>query len=78
MDKPNRRLPRPLNVPHESRLAETNPFRAEILQRHEIAMALDNPGYSDPETGYFVFTAKQLASEGVCCANICRHCPFKR
>jgi Family of unknown function (DUF5522) len=48
------------------------------LLRHNVAMAVDQPGYTDPATGYFVFTAKTLAAEGKCCAMVCRHCPFKR
>ena len=48
------------------------------MKRHELAMMLDQPGYSDPDTGNFVFTAKTLADFDKCCAMVCRHCPFKR
>jgi hypothetical protein len=48
------------------------------MMRHNISMALDEPGYTDPETGLFVFNAKTLADQGKCCAMVCRHCPFKR
>lgn len=78
MTKSPRQLPRALNVPHPERLSLGDPNREEILLRHEIAMAVDQPGYTDPATGYFVFTAKTLAAEEKCCANVCRHCPFKR
>jgi hypothetical protein len=78
MPKRERVLPRELTQPHEDRLAFDDPNRSEILMRHELAMALDKPGYTDPATGYFVFTAKALAEEGKCCAMACRHCPFKR
>jgi hypothetical protein len=77
-------MPRPtttrrsLSLPHPKRLAENHPARQEILQRHELAMALDKPGYKDPVTGNFVFTAKELAKFERCCAMECRHCPFKR
>jgi len=74
----DRSLPRPLSEPHPKRLASDAPQRQEILLRHEIAMALDQPGYKDPDTGNFVFTAKTLASLDRCCAMECRHCPFKR
>jgi len=74
----DRSLPRPLSEPHPKRLSGDDPFRQQILQSHELAMALDKPGYKDPETGHFVFTAKQLASLDRCCAMQCRHCPFMR
>jgi hypothetical protein len=69
---------RPLSLPHPKRLAEDHPAREEILRRHELAMALDQPGYKDPVTGNFVFTAKELSNFERCCAMECRHCPFKR
>ncbi|MEY4499858.1 MAG: hypothetical protein RL319_846, partial [Actinomycetota bacterium] len=50
----------------------------EILEAHELSMALGQEGYKDPETGDFVFNAKRLAEQGKCCAMACRHCPFKR
>jgi hypothetical protein len=77
-------MPRPtttrrsLSLPHPKRLAENDPARPEILRRHELAMALDKPGYKDPVAGNFVFTAKELAKFERCCAMECRHCPFKR
>jgi hypothetical protein len=49
-----------------------------MLRRHELAMALDQPGYKDPVNGNFVFTAKELSNFERCCAMECRHCPFKR
>jgi hypothetical protein len=78
MSKIIRQLPRDLNEPHPDRLSELDPNREEILLLHQVAMALDQPGYTDPASGYFVFTAKKLLSENKCCANLCRHCPFKR
>jgi hypothetical protein len=39
---------RPLSLPHPKRLAESDPAREEMLRRHEMAMALDQPGYKDP------------------------------
>jgi len=35
-------------------------------------------GYTDPETGLFVFTAAYLAARGTCCESDCRHCPYVR
>lgn len=75
---PKRVLPRELDVPHPDRLKSDDPNFDEILMRHNVSMALDQPGYTDPATGLFVFNAKTLADEGRCCAMVCRHCPFKR
>lgn len=77
MSKP-RALPRELDQPHPDRLNESNPLFVEIMFKHNMSVALDQPGYSDPATGYFVFNAKTLADQGKCCAMECRHCPFKR
>jgi hypothetical protein len=73
-----RLLPRELTKPHPERLSESHPFFEEIMCEHNESIALEEPGYIDPETGFFVFNAKALADQGKCCANICRHCPFKR
>jgi hypothetical protein len=48
------------------------------MAAHNESLALEEAGYLDPETGFFVFNAKTLADQGKCCTNICRHCPFKR
>lgn len=34
--------------------------------------------YTDPETGFLVFTAHYLAARGFCCDSGCRHCPYER
>jgi hypothetical protein len=77
MPKP-RALPRQLDQPHPDRLNESNPLFVEIMFKHNMSVAMDQQGYTDPETGYFVFNAKTLADQGKCCAMECRHCPFKR
>lgn len=77
MSKP-RTLPRELDQPHPDRLNESNPLFVEIMFKHNMSVALEQPGYTDPATGYFVFNAKSLADQGKCCAMECRHCPFKR
>jgi Family of unknown function (DUF5522) len=45
-------------------------------EAHDRAVAAGEPGYADPETGFFVFTAAELASRGGCCGSGCRHCPY--
>jgi hypothetical protein len=77
MPKP-RSLPRKLDQPHPDRLSESHPMFLEIMFKHNMSVAMEQPGYTDPETGYFVFNAKTLADQGKCCAMECRHCPFKR
>ena len=72
---PRDRAPRPLIEPDPRRLAPDHPHRAEILAAHAEAMERGDPGYLDPSTGLFVFTAATLAARG-CCDSGCRHCPF--
>ncbi|MGZ8752459.1 MAG: DUF5522 domain-containing protein [Acidimicrobiia bacterium] len=51
--------------------------RNEAIRRmHDAAVAAGDPGYLDPETGFFVFTAAALAANGSCCNRGCRHCPY--
>ena len=67
---------RGLDEPHPSRLAADAPGRAAILAAHRAAMAAGEPGYQDPVTGLFVFTASSHAERGTCCESDCRHCPY--
>jgi hypothetical protein len=67
---------RPLTHPHPDRLSRDDPRYDAILAAHERAMAASEPGYEDPGTGYFVFTARYLAERGTCCDSGCRHCPY--
>ena len=67
---------RRLSEPHPDRLDPRHPRRAEILARHEAAMASGEAGYTDPVTGLFVLTAAYLAERGDCCEQGCRHCPY--
>ena len=50
--------------------------QAAITRAHDAAVAADDPGYLDPQTGYFVFTAATLLANGSCCESGCRHCPY--
>jgi hypothetical protein len=71
-----RRAARELREPHPNRLSPDHPRRSEILAAHDAALASDEAGYIDPETGLFVFTAAYLAERGSCCDTGCRHCPY--
>jgi hypothetical protein len=39
-------------------------------------MERGEPGYRDPTSGLFVFTAQFHADRGYCCNSGCRHCPY--
>jgi hypothetical protein len=67
---------RAFDEPDPSRLALDAPRRAEILAAHATALARGDDGYTDPVTGFFVFTAAYLAARGDCCESGCRHCPY--
>lgn len=69
-------LPAHLRRPAAVRLDPDHPWYAEILRAHEAALERADPGYLDPATGYFVFTAATLWDRGRCCATGCRHCPY--
>ena len=47
-----------------------------IEDAHRSAIDAGEPGYSDPETGNFVFTVVSLLDRGYCCGSGCRHCPY--
>jgi Family of unknown function (DUF5522) len=49
---------------------------AAINAAHDRAVAAGEPGYVDPVTGFFVFTAAELTARGECCGSGCRHCPY--
>jgi Family of unknown function (DUF5522) len=51
---------------------------ADIRAAHDAAVDAGEPGYLDPETGLFVFTAAFLIERGTCCDSGCRHCPYVR
>lgn len=64
-------------TPKADRLAPDHPHRAQLLAEHDNALAHDDPGYVDPRSGWWVFTAAHLADAGTCCENGCRHCPYE-
>ena len=64
------------DLPHPSRLPVDHPQRDEILRRHRDAVEAGEPGYLDPSSGLFVFTAAHHLARGSCCDSGCRHCPY--
>lgn len=61
---------------HPERLPDPPAVRAEVLARHADAVAAGAPGYDDPVTGLYVFTAAHHRARGDCCGSGCRHCPY--
>ncbi|MEX2292957.1 MAG: DUF5522 domain-containing protein [Acidimicrobiales bacterium] len=53
------------------------PCRSTVLGAHSDAVEAGQPGYLDPVSGLFVITAAEHARRGHCCANDCRHCPYR-
>ncbi|MEO7570915.1 MAG: DUF5522 domain-containing protein [Acidimicrobiales bacterium] len=74
-----RRAPvqRSLFEPHLERLPADAPHRRAILDAHRAAIEVRQPGYLDPVTGLVVITAAEHVRRGHCCANDCRHCPYR-
>ena len=62
--------------PSPTRLAPTDPRRAEIMAAHQAALSQGALTYIDPATGYQVMSALFLKERGWCCENGCRHCPY--
>ncbi|KAA8495957.1 hypothetical protein FVE85_2112 [Porphyridium purpureum] len=52
-------------------------FSDDIEALHAAACASSASTYTDPESGYQVFTSSFLAKRGRCCGSGCRHCPFE-
>ena len=48
-----------------------------IEAAHRRAVDAGEEGYTDPDTGNFVFTAVALLERGYCCDSGCRHCPYR-
>ena len=48
----------------------------DIGRLHDDAVRCARPSYTDPSTGYTVFTAETLRARGRCCGCGCRHCPY--
>lgn len=67
---------RPLDRPSAKRLRLNHPQYEAIVRLHREAMERGEPGYRDPSSKLFVFSAKFLADRGYCCNSGCRHCPY--
>jgi hypothetical protein len=70
-------LPRDRRLPLVERLSPRHGAYPRVLAAHEAALRTGAPGYVDPVSGFFVFTAQELWDRGRCCHSGCRHCPFE-
>lgn len=79
MSGPRRQQPAPRSLfePHPERLPLDHPRRDDVLAAHRAAVEAGEPGYLDPLSGLFVITAAEHVRRGACCANDCRHCPYR-
>lgn len=48
----------------------------EVLDLHSRALSEGNDTYTDPRTGFTVFTRQSHINRGRCCGSGCRHCPY--
>ncbi len=46
-------------------------------EAHARAIEAVADHYTDPQTGYLVFTEVYHLRRGNCCGSACRHCPFE-
>lgn len=49
-----------------------------IYFAHKTACLKGENTYTDPVTGYMVFTEEFLRKRRACCGNGCRHCPYSQ
>ena len=51
-------------------------FAPDIEECHRAAVEAGEDLYTDPATGYMVFTEAAALRRGTCCGRGCRHCPY--
>eukprot|EP00850_Spirogloea_muscicola_P023641 SM000374S13837 [mRNA] locus=s374:60548:65025:+ [translate_table: standard] len=51
-------------------------FGKDVEDAHKAACRAGSATYTDPKSGFAVFTERALQERGVCCGNRCRHCPY--
>ncbi|MBX2974679.1 MAG: hypothetical protein KF721_01005 [Ignavibacteriaceae bacterium] len=55
---------------------KNSPNFQKIMDLHLKACEQEKAFYTDPVTGYSVFTAYYHLRRGGCCGSGCRHCPY--
>ncbi|MBH99958.1 MAG: hypothetical protein CL467_09675 [Acidimicrobiaceae bacterium] len=53
-----------------------NQQQEPYFSAHAAAVRNGSDTYTDPVTGFLVFTEIALLAAGSCCGNSCRHCPY--
>ena len=48
----------------------------DIEEVHHRALCQKSTTYTDPCTGFLVFSERAHLQRGQCCGNLCRHCPY--
>ena len=46
------------------------------FQQHQQAVSNGEHFYTDPQSGFLVFTERYHIERGFCCQSACRHCPY--
>ncbi|KAI8853719.1 hypothetical protein BC829DRAFT_381998 [Chytridium lagenaria] len=65
-----------LRQPSMASIAAQSEAAAPYMAVHDAAVKDSKEVYTDPATGYTVFTELSHLKRGYCCGNTCRHCPF--
>lgn len=48
-----------------------------IEELHRLACDRSEDTYIDSASGYQALTSQAHLKRGICCGNVCRHCPFE-
>jgi len=64
------------NTQDESKDAAAEQKTNDIEDLHQMALLSGSDTYSDPATGFTVFTELAHLKRGKCCGSMCRHCPY--
>lgn len=57
-------------------MSKSGDLSPDIEEIHALAVRNGSTTYTDPSTGFTVFTELAHLQRGTCCGNQCRHCPF--
>lgn len=63
------------NASLASRILRAPALTPDIEALH-LAACVNKGSYTDPATGYTVFSAAFHSNRGICCGSSCRHCPW--
>ncbi len=66
----------PARFPDPRRFDYGHPLALTALHAMDEAEMRGAQTYQDPISGFLVFTRDALLRRGLCCHNLCRHCPY--